>query len=110
MFWKIGSYVLFVLLGVGALVYAGWSTHNEASTTPQALPDRLKVVNVACPIKGVAFDPATVPPERMRTFQGQVVGFGCDDCQGKWDKMTDEQRAEKLANSMPKTENPGGGT
>ncbi len=58
-----------------------------------------KVVNSTCPIMGKSFDPATVPDSLIRTFEGQKVGFCCGGCPTAWDKLSDAEKAAKLAES-----------
>jgi len=55
------------------------------------------VVNTKCPIMGGKVDPATVPANLTRTFQGKKVGFCCGGCPSQWDKLSDEEKAKKLA-------------
>jgi hypothetical protein len=65
-------------------------------------PPRLKVVNSFSPITYNRIDPNNVPPEYMRTFKGQIVGFCCANCVAQWDRLTDEQRQERLDKAMSK--------
>jgi len=58
-------------------------------------------VNVRCPIMGKAIDPDKVPDDLTRTYHGHKVGFCCAGCLTEWDKLTDEQRHEKLGASLP---------
>lgn len=59
-----------------------------------------KVVNETCPMTGKKLDPANVPSDLIREFQGQKVGFCCGGCPGKWDKLTDAEKEAKLKKSM----------
>jgi hypothetical protein len=59
-------------------------------------------VNATCPIMGNPIDPAKVPVSLTRDFKGRKVGFCCGSCPPAWDKLTDEQKAAKLAASMAK--------
>ncbi|MBK7406163.1 MAG: glutathione S-transferase [Phycisphaerales bacterium] len=49
--------------------------------------------NTTCPISGepVSADIKTV------SFQGKTVGFCCNGCAAKFNALTDEQKAAKLA-------------
>ncbi|MGB2822214.1 MAG: hypothetical protein WBF17_14615 [Phycisphaerae bacterium] len=60
-----------------------------------------KVVNAKCPMMGNTIDPAAVPANLTREFKGQKVGFCCAGCPAAWDKLSDEQKATKLAAAMP---------
>ena len=64
--------------------------HTEDSAKPA------KFVNQTCPIMGKTIKPDRVPEKLTRTFQGGNVAFCCGGCTARWDKMTDQQRAEKL--------------
>ena len=59
-------------------------------------PTAKKAVNAKCPIMGNAVDPKV----EMREFQGKMVGFCCPACPPAWDKLSDEEKAEKLKKAM----------
>ena len=59
-------------------------------------------VNGTCPMMGSKIDPAKVPVSLTRDFYGQKVGFCCGDCLPAWDKLTDNEKAAKLAPAMAK--------
>jgi hypothetical protein len=63
-----------------------------------------KPVNALCPIMGGKVDPDKTPAELTRQFQGQTVGFCCGGCPASWDRLTDEQKAAKLAKLAPKAD------
>ncbi|MHC4295535.1 MAG: hypothetical protein ACYSTL_08105 [Planctomycetota bacterium] len=63
-------------------------------------PQAPRVVNRYCPITEKKFDPITVPDERIRAFKGQKVGFCCTECPPAWDKLTDEEKSDKLNAAM----------
>ena len=58
---------------------------------------RPDVVNNKCPIMGGKVDPKKVPDNLYRKFRGQGVGFCCAGCPHAWDKLSDEDKAKKLA-------------
>jgi hypothetical protein len=61
----------------------------------------VSVVNTVCPITGDKLtDPTFVPDKLVREFKGQKIGFCCDDCPIKWDKMTAEQKQAELDKVM----------
>jgi len=70
----------------------------DGPTTAPA--DDVKVVNARCPIMGTKLNRDKVPASLTRTFQGQKVGFCCGGCPGKWDSLSDEQKAAKLKAAM----------
>lgn len=66
-----------------------------------------KVVNNLCPI---GEDPVHIdghPVALTRTFQGQTVGFCCEGCVEYWDAMTDEAKAEEMAELAAEGHAPG---
>lgn len=57
---------------------------------------RPTVVNANCPMMGSPVDPARVTPALYREHEGQGVGFCCGGCPAAWDRLSDEQKAERL--------------
>ena len=55
-----------------------------------------KIVNVLCPIMGTKLDPSKVPAKLTRIYEGKKIGFCCAGCPGAWDKLSDQQKREKL--------------
>lgn len=93
-------------LGLGVALAA--DEGKAPTTAPAATAPAGKVVNTICPIEGGKVDPAKVPAELTREFKGQKVGFCCAMCPPQWDKLSDADKAAKLAAAMkaepPKTE------
>lgn len=60
----------------------------------------LMTVNQTCPIMGgkVTSDGGTVE------WNGKLIGFCCPGCEPKWEKLTDNQKTEKLAEASHNTE------
>ena len=50
---------------------------------------KVVVVNTVCPVGGDEFGNA---PSSTRTFKGTSIGFCCDHCTAKFDKMTDAEK------------------
>ena len=48
-------------------------------------------MNTKCPVTGEAVDPASTAE-----FKGTKVGFCCDNCIPKWDKLSDADKQAKL--------------
>lgn len=61
-----------------------------------------QVVNARCPMMGTALDPEKVSKNLTRTFKGRTVGFCCHGCPAAWDKLSDDDKADKLRAAMPK--------
>lgn len=72
------------------------STHGE--TTAEK-----KIANVKCPMMGTKLDPAKVPASLTREFEGKKVGFCCPGCPEGWDKLSAEQKRQKLTAVLPPT-------
>ena len=53
------------------------------------------IVNTKCPMMPTRDVPADT--ELTRTFQGKTVGFCCAGCPAKWDALSDEEKATRLA-------------
>ncbi len=60
------------------------------------------VVNNKCPIMGGTINPAKVPANLTRTFNGKKIGFCCAGCPGQWDKLSADAKAKKLHSVMGK--------
>ncbi len=50
---------------------------------------KVVTVNTMCPIGGDEFGNA---PSETRTYKGTSIGFCCDHCTAKFDKMTDAEK------------------
>jgi len=81
------SMILFSIFSFCVILTTGYNKATEtADTTP---------VNTVCPIMG-----GEVTPEGGWTLrQGKTVGFCCEGCNPKWEKLSDEEKAKKLAAS-----------
>ena len=63
----------------------------------QKTEGRMVVVNTICPIGGDDFEAKDRPSELVRTVNGENIGFCCDHCTAKFDKMSEQKKAEVLA-------------
>ncbi|MDP6046336.1 MAG: hypothetical protein QGH94_11695 [Phycisphaerae bacterium] len=72
---------------------------DETSQTPEE-PKTVAVVNVKCPLMGDKLNQAAVPETMVREFNGQKIGFCCPPCMPKWDALSEEDKATKLAAAM----------
>jgi hypothetical protein len=82
------------LLSIVLISVAGCSeSYTGSSNTPAV--ETLTPVNQLCPIMGspVAEDGGTVE------FDGKLVGFCCPSCDGKWNKLSNTDKAAKLASA-----------
>jgi hypothetical protein len=64
------------------------------------------VVNAVCPIMGTQLDPDKVPGSLTRQWRGKTVGFCCAGCPAAWDKLSDEEKQQKLAAAMAEPAGP----
>ncbi len=56
-----------------------------------------KIVNARCPIMNtMKIDLNNVPAKLMRIYEGKKIGFCCAGCPSAWDKLSDQQKREKL--------------
>ena len=58
--------------------------------------------NANCPMMGSKIDATAVTSNLVREFEGQKVAFCCGGCPGKWDKLPDDEKTQKLAASIAK--------
>jgi hypothetical protein len=72
-------------------------TQKRACDKPKEQASRPAVINTRCPMMGNAIDPAKVPANLYREYQGKGVGFCCGGCPAQWDKLSDEQKQAKLS-------------
>jgi Zn-finger nucleic acid-binding protein len=81
------------LLSIVLISVAGCSESDTESSNPPAVDITLTPVNQLCPIMGSAVteDGGTVE------FDGKLIGFCCPSCDGKWSKLSDTDKAAKLA-------------
>ena len=84
-------------LGLIAIFCVGLTMFVVGCKKEEAAPT-VKFVNSSCPIMTTSkIDPAKVPDTLTRDFQGQKVAFCCADCPAAWDKLSDIDKAAKLA-------------
>jgi hypothetical protein len=61
---------------------------------------RVKVDNAYCPISGGPLDSNAILESRTREYKGQKIGFCCDNCPKKWDKMTEQEKDKNLKEAL----------
>ena len=86
----LGLVALLVFAGAIGLTALGCKEKPVEETT-------VSFANVRCPLMGSKIDAANVPAGLIRDFKGQKVAFCCADCPVEWDKLSDEEKAAKLA-------------
>ena len=80
---------------------------QKAQTLLEAVKQAVKkqiapeYVNSKCPMMGGPIDPSKVTAALTREFNGQTIAFCCNGCPGMWDRLTDEQKQEKVAKVLP---------
>jgi len=86
------------LLLASALIVTGCTKAKDEAPADKPAPGATQpektastaAMNTVCPISG---DPVSATGQTV-AFQGQAIGFCCDDCIDSWNSKTDE---EKLA-------------
>ncbi len=78
-----------------ALLEQSHEAMAEGMADHQATED--EIANANCPMMGKELDTDNVPEDLTREFQGQTIGFCCPGCLGPWDKLSDDEKAAKLA-------------
>ena len=66
-----------------------------AQTQPTTAP--VKVANAKCPMMGGVVEATKANASLTREYKGQTVLFCCGGCPAEWDKLTDAEKAAKLA-------------
>ena len=91
------------LLAIACVLAFGLSSAQAAVDTPTAddvsvtLEDA-KPVNAKCPM-----NPAKdVNPKMTVTYKEQLIGFCCGGCKARFEKLTDEEKAKRVAAVVPK--------
>lgn len=91
-----------LLLVAATLVWAGLGCNTRR-------PSPAKYANVNCPISGEKIQPANVPPGLVRQFKGCSVAFSSEANVQQWDKLSDQERQQKLDKVLAPRTAPGGG-
>jgi len=66
-------------------------TQGTSDPTPETMS--VATVNDHCPIMGGEVTPKGGTVE----WNGKTIGFCCDGCDEKWEALSEEEKAEKLA-------------
>ena len=92
-----------LLLALGLMVFSiGCNSGSKAAPVKdqqtKTTTDTNVAVNTVCPIMGGKVDPDIETAQ----FKGQTVGFCCEGCDEKWNKLTDDEKDQKLAEAKAK--------
>lgn len=77
-----------VSIAVAVLAMSGCKTESK----PKAAAAPPGMMNTKCPFSGGA-----AKADVTSTYNGQTIGFCCNNCKGKFDAMTDEKKKEMVA-------------
>jgi hypothetical protein len=67
-------------------------------------PDQGEVSNRICPMDDSKIDPAKLTAGATREYKGEKIGFCCAGCAQMWDRLSDEQKREKMEIAQRQTE------
>lgn len=81
--------IALVCLAAAAFLPACQNTNKSAAKTADTTTAKVVAVNTVCPIGGDDFGKS---PSATRSYKGTSVGFCCDHCTAKFDKMTDAEK------------------
>ncbi len=86
-----------LVLAVCSLAILGGCKKEEPAPTEG---DVVTYANTKCPIMlAKIIDPGKVTADLVKDFNGEKVAFCCAGCPAKWDELSDEDKATKLAAS-----------
>ncbi len=85
-----------LVLAVCSLAILGGCKKEEPTTTTVAVET---YANTKCPIMGSVIKPEKVTADLTKDFKGEKVALCCAGCPDKWDALSDEEKATKLAAS-----------
>ena len=87
------------ILGFGILAVAGCGAPPTDAVSDAQAPEGGQIVlaNMICPIMGGNADEKVITDWNEKT-----IGFCCAECIPKWNKLTDEQKGQKLAEARTK--------
>lgn len=77
------------------LLLAGCATSE--SQCKAVKPGEIKTVNAMCVVMN---DDPVDPEAKTAEFRGQRVGFCCNACVPKWEKMSDDEKAGALSKAI----------
>ena len=83
-----------VLASVAALFSLAGCASNKAASGADS---KVAVINTVCPIAGDDFESKERQANLVRTVDGKNIGFCCDHCTTKFDKMSDDKKKAALA-------------
>jgi hypothetical protein len=84
------------------LMHADPEGHAHAKHEAKQAQDgkeEARFANKTCPIMGKQIQAAKVPEKLTRQFQGKTVAFCCGGCPRRWDQLSADEKASKLADA-----------
>ena len=88
-----------VLVACTLAILGGCKKEEPATVDVNVDTAKIEFANAKCPIMGSPIDPATVPANLVKDFNGQKIAFCCAGCPEAWDKLSDAEKTAKLAAS-----------
>ncbi len=85
-----------LVLAVCSLAILGGCKKEEPAPTEG---DVVTYANTKCPVMGSVIKPEKVTADLTKDFNGEKVALCCAGCPDKWDALSDEEKATKLAAS-----------
>ena len=70
-------------------------------STLTKMQQQMPCANVCCPMSGQPIDATAVPAQRTRTHKGVKVGFGEGADLEAWDRLSDEEKEQKILRVVP---------
>lgn len=77
---------------------------NHASASAM----KVTTVNTVCPVEGGDFKQGSRGVAETRTWKGKTIGFCCDHCGEKFDKMSPAEKDKVLSMAQSNTKPEGG--
>lgn len=62
--------------------------------------DKMPTANAMCPISGKKIDMMNTPESLTTLYQGKKVGFCCPACPPLWEKLTEQEKEQKLEKAL----------
>jgi hypothetical protein len=91
--------VAVVLAGLVMTVAGGCKERQPAGAAPSGSGTAVSAAfaNAKCPIMGARIVPERVSANLIRQYKDEKVAFCCAGCPEKWDGLSDQDKAAKLA-------------
>ncbi len=90
---QILALTVLVLVACSLAILGGCKKEAPAPTEG----DVVTYANAKCPIMGSVINPEKITADLVKDFKGEKVALCCAGCPAKWDALSDEEKAAKLA-------------